>query len=523
MRLRAAMSAPGSLLWFARFETRLAWRDLLAMMTAGRRDRPDRRGRPARRRGVAIGLITLPIFLHAVAFLVLYFVAAGIRADLPTFIVVTAGILLAGSAMLAQAMETVTRTFYIRSDLELILSAPVQAGKLFAVRIAAMALSSAFMSMLVIGPFINVLAWRGGVQWLGAYGVLMAVSITSTALAVALTILLFKIMGPARTRLVAQIAAAIIGGMFVIGLQVAAMLSTGTLSRFAFLRSEYALTHVPDIHSVFWYPARAAMGDWYSLAFVLCGSVLLFVPITARYAPRFADYALTASSRSHKAVREQSGGRDFRVEPAASALRRKERRLLLRDPWLMSQSLMQLLYLIPPAVLLWNSLGRGSAVSLVLVPVLIMTAGQLAGGLAWITISGEDAPDLVMSAPMTAWGLLRAKIEVVMQCVGVVLFPFAGLLALISLRQALAVAIGSAAAAASSTAIQLWFRSQSKRSHFRRRHTSSRIATLSEALVSITWAAAGAVAVVNTLFAAIAALVALGILACVRALAPRAS
>jgi len=104
-----------------------------------------------------------------------------------------------------------------------------------------------------------------------------------------------------------------------------------------------------------------------------------------------------------------------------------------------------------------------------------------------------------------------------------VLFPFAGLLALISLRQALAVAIGSAAAAASSTAIQLWFRSQSKRSHFRRRHTSSRIATLSEALVSITWAAAGEVAVVNTLFAAIAALVALGILACVRALAPRAS
>jgi len=275
-------------------------------------------------------------------------------------------------------------------------------------------------------------------------------------------------------------------------------------------------------------PFNSSFGGYFvyptvTLAFVLCGSVLLFVPITARYAPRFADYALTASSRSHKAVREQSGGRDFRVEPAASALRRKERRLLLRDPWLMSQSLMQLLYLIPPAVLLWNSLGRGSAVSLVLVPVLIMTAGQLAGGLAWITISGEAAPDLVMSAPMTAWGLLRAKIEVVMQCVGVVLFPFAGLLALISLRQALAVAIGSGAAAASSTAIQLWFRSQSKRSHFRRRHTSSRIATLSEALVSITWAAAGAVAVVNTWFAAIAALVALGILACVRALAPRAS
>jgi hypothetical protein len=33
------MAAPGSLLWFARFEARLAWRDALSMMTAGREGR----------------------------------------------------------------------------------------------------------------------------------------------------------------------------------------------------------------------------------------------------------------------------------------------------------------------------------------------------------------------------------------------------------------------------------------------------------------------------------------------------
>ena len=85
-------------------------------------------------------------------------------------------------------------------------------------------------------------------------------------------------------------------------------------------------------------------------------------------------------------------------------------------------------------------------------------------------------------------------------------------LSLISLRQALLVVLGSAAAAASSTAIQLWFRSQSKRSHFRRRHTSSRIATFSEALVSITWAAAGAVTALSLWLAGFAALIALGLL-----------
>jgi ABC-2 type transport system permease protein len=265
-------------MWFARFEARLAWRDALSLISPGRRRRPGRRK-------LAIGLITLPVFLHVVAFFVLYSVTA-VRPDLATLVIVTAGIVLSGSAMFAQAMESVTRIFYIRSDLELILSAPVQAGRLFAVRIAAMALSAASMAMLVMGPFIDVLAWRSGVQWLGAYGVLIAVSLTSTALAVALTILLFKTLGPRRTRLAAQIAAAVVGGMFVIGLQVAAMLSTGTLSRLAFLTSPRLLTQVPDIHSAFWYPARAALGDWHPLLFVFGGSLLLFLTVTARYAPR---------------------------------------------------------------------------------------------------------------------------------------------------------------------------------------------------------------------------------------------
>jgi ABC-2 type transport system permease protein len=294
----------------------------------------------------------------------------------------------------------------------------------------------------------------------------------------------------------------------------------GSVSRLAFLRSQYVISHAPGVDSVFWLPARAALGDGGSLAVVLIASIVLFWAVIARYAPRFTDYALVAAGTSDNGNRRQRGGQAFRVRRASSALRLKERRLLLRDPWLISQTLMQLLYLFPPALLLWHSIGAGTGASIILVPVLIMTAGQLAGGLAWLAVSGEDAPDLVMSAPVTMRALLRAKTEVVMQCVGVVLFPFVASLALISARQAFFVVIGSAAAAASSTAIQIWFRSQAKRSQFRRRHTSSRIATLSEALVSIAWAAAGTVSALSIWLAAILAVVALVILACVRALSP---
>ena len=63
---------------------------------------------------------------------------------------------------------------------------------------------------------------------------------------------------------------------------------------------------------------------------------------------------------------------------------------------------MQMLYLLPPALLLWRNFGDDAGALVVLVPVLVMAAGQLAGGLAWLAISGEDAPDLVATAPVAA-------------------------------------------------------------------------------------------------------------------------
>jgi ABC-2 type transport system permease protein len=505
------MNAIHALTWFARHEGRLAWRDALSMMTAGR---------PDRERRAWIWLGAFAIALHVIAYLLVRnFVAQEMHADLTTLIAVTASILLSGSAMLSQAMESVTRTFYSRSDLELILSAPVKAERLFAVRIGAMTLSAALMSILLMGPFINILIWRDGWRWLGAYGVLVAVSLITTSLAVVITIKLFQWIGPRRTRLAAQITAAIVGGVFVIGLQTAAMFSSGTLSRLSALKSDVILAHAPGLNSPVWWAAKAALGDGLDLVWVLTASVLIFLAVTARYAPRFAGYVIAATSVAQITRQSQASTGRFRVVSPASTLRHKEQLLILRDPWLISQSLMQLLYLSPPALLLWHNYGSAGG-AIVLVPVLVMTSGQLAGGLAWLTISGEDAPDLVQSAPVSPTRLLRAKAEAVMQCIAIVFSPFIVALLLISRQQALFAAGGIAAAALSSIAIQLWFRSQAKRSQFRRRHTSSRIATLAEAIISIAWAGTGTVAVSgNTLWPA-SALFAMFLLLCVRWLSP---
>ncbi|MEI9926181.1 MAG: permease [Bradyrhizobium sp.] len=472
-----------ALTWFARHEIRLAWREWLAIMTAGRRGRT---------RAAIIGLVFLAAFLHLPAYAVIgRFADLQAPLDKSSLIVITATIFLAWALMLSQAIESVTRVFYARADLDLIMSSPVALANVFSVRIAAIALSVTAMALLLSTPFVDVLVISGGVRWFAAYGVVIAIGLSAAAVAITVTIMLFRSIGPRRTRLVAQIIAAIIGAGFVIALQIAAILSYGTLSRFAVLTSDAAAAFAPDADSIVWWPAHAVLGDGEALLLLLAGSLVLLGVVMAVFSPRFADTAISVSAHAAPAHQGKSA-RAFRAGSRQQALRRKEFVLLRRDPWLVSQSLMQLLYLVPPALMLWRSFADSSAAIVLITPVIVMAAGQLAGGLAWLTISGEDAPDLVATAPLPPSRVTRAKIEVVLIAIGTLFAPLIIALGFASPQQAAVTAAGVIIAAASATAIQLWFRVQAKRSQFRRRQTSSRLATFAEAFSSIGWAATGA-------------------------------
>jgi ABC-2 type transport system permease protein len=507
------MSHPASLTFLAHHEFRLAWRDWWSMLTAGK---------PHRIRIVALALVAFAVFMHLVAFsIVAKFAEVEPDADRGTLVVITACAILAWSLMMSQAMESVTRAFYARSDLDLILSSPVASRRVFAVRIATMATSTVLMAVLLASPFINILIYRGGARWLSAYGVVIAVGALAAGLSVALTVALFRTIGPKRTRLAAQIVAAIVGAIFVIGLQVAAILSYGTLSYFTFLKSDLLVSFVPAIESAVWWPARAVLGDLTALAAVLSAGVVLLAAAITLFSARFGDHAIAAAGISVSGVLQRRWRTGFRRASPRGALRRKEWTLLRRDPWLASQTLMQLLYLLPPGLMLWRAFGSHNDDLVLLVPVLVMAAGQLAGGLAWLAISGEDAPDLVATAPIPSGWIVRAKMEAVMGSVALVFAPFVIAMALASPRDALVAAAGIGIAAASATLIQLWFRTQARRKHFRRRQTSSRVATFAEAFSSISWAGTFGLAAAGRWQAAITAVIALAILFGARALAPK--
>jgi ABC-2 type transport system permease protein len=500
---------PRSLWWLARQESLISWRDLEYLITAGGR---------WRMRSVLLFLLGVAVIMHFIAYgMVARYAGVKLDAGTSAYTAISGSIGLGFFLMLSQALEQVTRLFYGRGDLELLKSSPVSLPRLFALRVVSIAISTTLMTLFVATPFIDVLVWRGGTHWLSAFGVAVAAGMATSGLALVLTAALFDSMGPRRTRLASQILAAVIGSAFIIAIQVVAILSIGSMSQQAFFQSETMIAHAPGPDSLVWIPARAILGDPIALIEILVlGLIALGLPMML-LADRLGEYALATAGAmpGQKQVGGLTGwflGR-FRATTARKLLHRKEWVLLLRDPWLASQSLMQLLYLIPPGIFLWRSYGNNQNALVIVTPVLTMAAGQLGGGLAWLAVSGEDAPDLIASAPLSPARSIFAKVEAVVIAVSAIFLPFLIAIATLSWRVATIVAIGIGIATVSSTLIQVWFRSQAKRRFFRRRQTSSRIATFAEAFSSVAWASAAAVAAGGSWFALGPALIAMLVLA----------
>ena len=506
-------AAPASLAWFARHELTLAWRELVAMLTGG-----------SRTRGIGLGIFLgiVVIVLHLLAYgVVARWASDGVPSDTQSLVMLTGTGLLFWTVMLSQALEAVTRVYYGRSDLDLILSSPASSRRLFAVRTGSVALTSVAFTGVLASPLINMLALFDGQRWLAAYGVIIALGAISTAISVGITMLLFRLVGPRQTRFISQIVAAIIGAGFVIGVQAAAILYYGDLSRFSLFQSQAIVDAAPDIDSAFWLPAKAAMGDVRALLTMLAiglGALTLAIVVSAS---SYGRLAISAAGLNHVASQRRPSLRAFNPASQRQVLRLKEWRLLQRDPWLLSQTLMQILYLVPPALLLWMNFGSDAGAFVVVVPVLVMASGQLAGGLAWLAISGEDAHDLVVTAPVSPRTVLLAKIEAVLTVIAVVLTPLLVLMAMSSPRIAVITAICATLSAGSATAIQLWFRVVAKRSMFRRRQVASRAATLCEAFASIMWAGTGALLAGGSWMAVAPAIIALLVIGLARLISPR--
>ena len=502
-----------SIRWFSRHELRLAWRDWVQLMSGGRR---------LKSRAIMIGMALFAFGMHWIAYTVMAsFLDRDHTLTAAGLMMVSTIILLSFTMMLSQALEAVTRAFFARDDLDLILSSPASSRDLFFVRISMMALSSSLISALMIAPFINVAAWLGGAQWLAGYLVMLAVSLLATGSAVLIALALFRWVGARRTRLVAQITAAIIGATFLIGLQVVAIMSFGTISRVSLLNSELLLAHAPAPESPLWLPALAATGQGGPVLAFMALAVVFFTLAARGGAIRFGETVVLALSVPERRTTHAISRSLFRPRSPQAALMRKEIMLISRDPWLISQTLMQVLYLLPPALMLWMSFGSDTNAAIVVAPVVVMAVGQLSGGLAWLAISGEDAPDLIATAPVTPFARMAAKARAVLTIVGAVLLPVVAGMALLSPPAAAVTLVIGMISAGCALLIQLWFRAQAKRSNFRRRQVASKASTFLEAIVSILCAATAGLAAAMNIIALLPAVLVLLTMAVAWWISPR--
>lgn len=384
--------------------------------------------------------------------------------------------------MIAHGLFATARTIVVRGDLDLLLGSPLSPRRVLAAKLAAIAAGNIGSVAVLMLPLANAGALIVDGRWLLVYPLLLAFGLIATAIAVAIGLAMFLAFGSQRARNYTQFVGAGIGGIFVLGAQVVAVLPPPMrvgVDRYLEKLSQQPLVRLPG---------EALHGSWTAAGILVAIGLMVFAAAVAALGPQFAAATVDAAGDGGSSGRSSVKQQHTFIEGLAGNLRRKEWRLLRRDPSVFAQLALQIIYTIPIAVVL---LRDGSLPTvLALAPTLVVIAAQVSASLAWLTVSGEDAPELIATAPVTVRSVERSKLTAVALPVAVVIgLPVLGL-AIISPRAA-ALSVAVAAAAATSTALlNFWHPMPGSRRGMLRRHSQSKIIALVEHLLAILWATA---------------------------------
>jgi ABC-2 type transport system permease protein len=468
---------PGSAVWLLRHELRLFWFSL-ASGKVGAPRRPKRR---------AIGgALLVWLGLHALVFALLR--AVGPAAGLPPrqFVAAVTAILLATFLfMLSSALKSSVETLFDRGDMDLLLSSPLPSRSIFTVKLAGMAFGVAALYLFFLAPFAHVGLLLGQLRWLALYPVLFAMAVLAASTAMLLTLALVRLLGARRTRVVAQVVGALAGALLFLLSQAGSLLSQDDGPAPTAIARVTASVQTLDASSVLFLPARAALGDGRAVA-IVAGLGVLAALLTVRATHRFFVRGLQQAAGSERVARRHSGPVPYRFHRSlAQLVIIKEWRLVWRDPHLVSQVLLQLLYLLPLCLIVF----RKNELQLpAIAGGLTMLCGSLSASLSWIILLAEDAPDLLQTAPAKAATVRMAKLAAaVVPVLGLVALPLLWL----TLRAPLAgvpTTVTVCGAVLSTALINLWTGRPATRGEFKNRGQRSVATRLFELSSLLAWA-----------------------------------
>jgi ABC-2 type transport system permease protein len=471
---------PATFLWFAAHDTRLALRRVHAFF-----------GKPASRAKIVSLLGLALVLFHALAWgaaqaAVEHF-SGGFRALYPT---VATAMLFILPWIVSQALTNATRALYSRGDLDIVLASPMSPRPVFAARACAIALESILSVAIFILPLANMMALVAGWRWLAIYPTLVAAGLFGAGIGLFLTLALFRLCGPRRTRTVANIFATIIGAAFALGLQA---YNIAPMAFRAHLERAIGGSHVSgllDPDSALWIPVRAAAGEPRALVVWTLVSIAVFALAAFTLAGTFAR-GVVATVGAEAAAGARRSTRPIRFHGGVGvSLRLKEWRLLVRDPQLASQIFLQIVYTTPISVVLWRAMGPDASLALAAAPALVAIASNVSASLAWLTISSEDAPEFLATAPVTRREVERRKLEAIVLPLAVLCGAPVTLIFLTSWKGGLVTLFYVVCAAVSTALLNLWQPAPSRRGDLFRRHSQSKLVGMIEHLLSLFWALA---------------------------------
>jgi len=351
---------------------------------------------------------------------------------------------------LSSAFGLAVRVLFERGDTESLLASPVPISTIYAVRGMTVAAASVASLALFLLPFANMGPFVGQWEKLGAWPAIGALGLACAAVAMLGTLSLVRWLGIRRARVAAQLAGAFIGAALVLAIQAESLLPRGARDA---LRARLAVSGgwLASDSPLLW-PVRAFMGEGLVLLAWVAASVTLFVLVvrgTRRWFLRAVQDAPQAAPARRRSPARAS--RPFRAG-VARVVMAKELRLVRRDPALIAKTLLQAIYLIP----LFIVLVRRTQPAELLASGLVLLVTSLGGTLAWITVSGEEAPELLGSAPVSLDRVRWLKVAAAMAPVAIIALPFLVAFAAISWTLAAVATVFVVLALASSGVVQVW-------------------------------------------------------------------
>lgn len=498
---------PGSVAWLLANEVRLGLRG----MSRKSEGKKPSNGNGARIAMVALGLIAAAVVIFggvAMAFL-------AARFPLPvtpiTAMIVDGAALVLFTLMLSQTINLSVQALFERGDLDLLLSSPLKPRVILTVRALAMIVVVAILYVGLVTPFVIAVSLLGRPEWLGLWVLLLTLAAIATACGIVLTMGLFALIGPRRTRAIAQILAALVGAMMFILSQAYNLTRSHDDRPSAIMNGVKQLSESGAFsnHSLLTWPVQAITGGLIPLAVIGLIGIVVVTVVIQLLAPRFATNAAEAVGDRTQPNRLKGADRDF-AQGLTRSMVRKELRLLSRDPQLISQVLLRILYLFPLGFVLFRNADNINGIALGAAGLVVMS-GQLAGSFAWVVLSAEDSPDLLQSAPINRAVADRAKlIAALTPTLFLSLLAIAGF-AFLSPVAAMVVFVGCLCSASCSGLIQVWRQKPANRKAFNQRQRSSFLLGLAELIIQGGWGAATAMAVRGWIWAIIPALLAIGV------------